>query len=136
MNFSIKLMNSHNDLQDIEVIWRSCHWGWDESSPSIMETIFNYRWKNIIAYADKKPIGYAGLISDQNVYALIVDMMVIPDFQRQGVGNKIMNKIISECKGNDIKIIKLISSTEGKKLYQSFNFDICPNESPGMMLRL
>jgi len=136
MNLNFKLVNTSEDFKDIEIVWRLCNWGWNDKGPERMKSIFDNRWKNIIAYLDDHPVGYAGLISDHNVYALIVDMMVAPDYQKKGIGKSLMTKIIKECKENDIKVIKLISSENGKKLYESFDFDICPNEAPGMMLKL
>ena len=101
-----------------------------------MKSVFINRWKNFLAYIDKKPVGYVGLISDHNVYALIVDMMVVPSQQKKGIGKVLMEKIISTCKSEDIKVIKLISSDKGKRLYESSGFNICPEDSPGMMLKL
>jgi len=136
MNVDIKTIEFENTKQDIETVWRSCNWGWNSKSPERMKSVFVNRWKNLLAYIDGFPVGYAGLISDHNVYALVVDMMVEPTYQKKGIGKALMDKVVSECKAEDIKVIKLISSEQGKKLYESFNFDICPNESPGMMLKL
>ncbi|OUR93535.1 hypothetical protein A9Q84_18875 [Halobacteriovorax marinus] len=136
MNVDIKSIQFEDAKKDIKVVWKSCDWGWNDNDSKKMESIFKNRWKNFLAYVEGTPVGYAGLISDHNVYALIVDMMVEPTYQKKGVGKALMERIVSECKSEDIKVIKLISSEQGKRLYKSYDFDICPNESPGMMLKL
>lgn len=136
MNIEIKKAHFENDKKDIEYVWKSCNWGWSDKDPNTMESVFINRWKNFLAYVDNVPVGYVGLISDHNVYALVIDMMVEPSQQGKGIGKALMENLILECKLEDIKVIKLISSEKGKKLYESFNFDICPEESPGMMLKL
>lgn len=138
MSYQVKIENISlisKGLTDLKEVWESCSWGWipDESR---MISIFDNRWKNLVLYCDEKPVGYAGLISDHNVYALLVDMMIMPDFQKKGLGKKLLEYVVELCKSEDIKVLKLISSEQGKKLYSSTGFDICPESSPGMMMKL
>ena len=86
MNIEIKKVDFESDKQDIEQVWKSCNWGWNEKDPKRMESVFKNRWKNFVAYLEDEPVGYVGLISDHNVYALIVDMMVNPVQQKKGIG--------------------------------------------------
>ena len=136
MNIKIKCVDDLENLKDIESVWRLCNWGWNDKNSSKMASTFKYRWKNIIAYDNEVAVGYVGIISDQNAYALVVDMMVSPAKQKNGIGMALMEKLVSECKKADIKMIKLISSVEGKKLYESCGFEVCTDETPGMMLKL
>jgi GNAT superfamily N-acetyltransferase len=136
VNIEIRKANFEDSKKEIECVWRSCNWGWNDKEPERMASIFKNRWKNFVAFSKGQPVGYVGLISDHNVYALIVDMMVDPTHQKKGIGRELMKEIISECKSEDIKVIKLISSEKGKRLYESSGFDICPEESPGMILKL
>jgi len=134
----IKIETIHDinmSLKDFKVVWDACSWGWSPDE-SRMISIFDNRWKNVVLYSGDTPIGYAGLISDHNVYALLVDMMINPDFQKQGLGKKLLEYIVDLCKSEDIKVLKLISSEQGKNLYSSIGFEICPDSSPGMMMKL
>ena len=138
MSYQVRIeivFSTSEQLSDVKEVWDSCSWGWNPDE-SRMISIFNNRWKNLILYCDDKPVGYVGLISDHNVYALLVDMMIMPEFQKKGLGKKLLEYAVKLCKSEDIKVLKLISSEQGKKLYSSIGFDICPVSSPGMMMKL
>lgn len=124
-----------DEMHDIETVWEACSWGWN-SNQDRMISIFSNRWKNFVLYVESRPVAYAGLVSDHNVYALVVDMMVNPDYQKKGLGKRLVRHIVETCKSEDIKVLKLISSEQGKKLYSSTGFEVCSENAPGMMMKL
>ncbi|MBF0315567.1 MAG: GNAT family N-acetyltransferase [Oligoflexia bacterium] len=89
-----------------------------------------------LAYIDSTPIGFARIISDGVAYALLVDTMINPKFQRKGIGTKIVEQLIHYCKERKIFMMKLISSKEGKIFYQKIGFKSCSSDEPGMILNL
>lgn len=47
------------------------------------------------ATSGKKLVGFARLVSDGQFAALVVDLAVHPDYQRRGIGRKLMNRLIA-----------------------------------------
>lgn len=92
----------------------------------------------VTAVADNHTIGMGRLIGD-GVYYLIADIVVHPDYQKQGVGNKIVNMII-EYVENATPIggrssIQLIAVKGKEAFYEKMGFKIIPHEFCGSGMR-
>ena len=75
--------------------------GWNEiykiSKNNLKKSLKN-SYYFISAYSHKKLVGFGRLLSDGYLYSIICDMIVLPEFQKQGIGTKILDKIINKCK--------------------------------------
>jgi L-amino acid N-acyltransferase YncA len=85
----------------------------------------------IIAKIEKKIVGWAALsnVSSRCVYNGIaeVSIYVDPDYQRQGVGNRLMEALIKESESNNIWTLQAGIFPENKgsmKLHQKHGFRI------------
>lgn len=91
-------------------------------------------WYSVSIYDGTALIGYGRIISDCIYQTFICDVMVHPDYQRQGIGTKVMEALLEHCKRQDIKWIQL-SCAKGKQLfYQKLGFTERDPDAPGMML--
>ncbi len=117
---------------DVQHIYERCNWG---SGDIIIKAIKN-SFCTAIAYHCGEPVGIARMISDGVSYGLLVDTMVIDEHQRQGIGKKIVNELLSFCRSEKIHMVKLISSKEGIPFYKELGFKECGQEGPGMVLQL
>ncbi|MDE7310250.1 MAG: GNAT family N-acetyltransferase [Eubacterium sp.] len=92
----------------------------------------------VIAVDDNQAIGMGRLIGD-GVYYLIADIVVHPDYQKQGVGNKIVNMIIEYVeKATPIggrSSIQLIAVKGKEAFYEKMGFKIIPHEFCGSGMR-
>ncbi|MCI8696372.1 GNAT family N-acetyltransferase [uncultured Acetatifactor sp.] len=92
----------------------------------------------IIAVDDDQTIGMGRLIGD-GVYYMIADIVVHPNHQRQGVGNKIVNMIIEYVeKATPIggrSSIQLIAVKGKEAFYEKMGFKIIPHEFCGSGMR-
>ncbi len=77
---------------------------------------------NIAVYENEKLIAYVDCISNGVTDAYIQDLMVHPDFQGQGIGTKLMNKMIDYLKEKHIYMISIIYDEELKDFYARFGF--------------
>lgn len=92
----------------------------------------------IIAVDGNQTIGMGRLIGD-GVYYLIADIVVHPNYQKQGVGSKIVNMIIEYVeKATPIggrSSIQLIAVKGKEAFYEKMGFKIIPHEFCGSGMR-
>ena len=93
---------------------------------------------DVVFFNEEKAIGMGRLIGD-GIYYVIVDVVVIPEFQGKGVGTKIINKIISYITENIPKYsrvsVQLISERGKEQFYENIGFEGIPNENCGSGMR-
>lgn len=94
-------------------------------------------WYSLCAYdQNDELIGFGRLISDGVLYAFICDMIITPNYQRQGLGSTLLNKLIKHCKENEIRIVWLFSAGGKTDFYRKHGFVKRPSNAPGMQLSL
>lgn len=92
----------------------------------------------VIAVDDNQTIGMGRLIGD-GVYYVIVDIVVHPNYQKQGVGSKIVNMLIEYIeKATPIggrSSVQLIAVKGKEAFYEKIGFKIIPHEFCGSGMR-
>ena len=82
-----------------------------------------------------KPIAFGRIIMDHGYVAYIADIVVLPEYQGQGYGRKIMDKVMSIIRSNlksGYKVMLSLSSAKGKEsFYEKFGFIKRPTEDKG-----
>lgn len=91
-------------------------------------------WYSVSIYDGSVLIGYGRIISDGIYQTFICDVMVHPDYQRQGLGIKVMEALLAHCKRQDIKWIQLSCAKGKQQFYQKLGFAERDPNAPGMML--
>ncbi|GAB1529885.1 MULTISPECIES: GNAT family N-acetyltransferase [Brevibacillus] len=83
---------------------------------------------SVVVLSDSKIIGMGRIIGDGYIYFYLQDIVVLPEFQKMGIGTMIMDKLMSYLKRNapEKASIGLFSSNEGKKLYEKYDFKQYP----------
>jgi len=84
--------------------------GWNKEynldKEQVFETLLN-SWYMICAYKDDKLVGFGRIISDGIMHALILDMIILPEFQNNGIGSIILDKLKEKCILHNIRDIQL-----------------------------
>ncbi|MDR2501752.1 MAG: GNAT family N-acetyltransferase [Oscillospiraceae bacterium] len=96
----------------------------------------------VTACCADRAVGIARALCDGGDSALIKDVMVLPDYQRQGIGLELMSRIMEFLHGQlnpgwDMQIE--LASTRGKEqFYQKFGFELRPTDryGNGMVMRI
>ncbi len=85
-----------------------------------------------------KLVGMGRVIGDGGCNFEIVDIAVHPDFQRQGLGSKIMESLMTYLRDNapPSAYVCLIADEGAPALYQRFGFEFTAPSSVGMALKL
>lgn len=88
-----------------------------------------------VAYKDGKVIGTARVVTDGGYIAIIADVMVLPEFQGQGIGKQLLNNVIEYLKAsinnNQCLMINLMAAPNKERFYKKFGFIERPNENMG-----
>lgn len=82
----------------------------------------------------KKVIGIGRIVGDGAIYYYIQDIIVLPEYQGQGIGKLIMENIetyLSENTNNN-SFIGLMAAEEVIEFYLQFGYEKRPDNRPGM----
>ena len=76
--------------------------GMASRSPELLQKAFAASAVVVFAYADGRPVGFGRAISDGAYQAAVYEMAVAPEFQRQGIGAKIVRAILDRLPGCNV----------------------------------
>lgn len=77
---------------------------------------------HIAVYDKDKLVGYIDCLSNGVTDAYIQDLMIHPNYQRQGIGTDLMNKMIGYLKEKYIYMISVVFEESLKAFYEKFGF--------------
>lgn len=105
--------------------------GWREVSNRKAEIGLKNSTFTVVATVDKKPVGMARIVGDGGYFALIVDVVVLPQWQGKGIGKNLMTRIMAYIKQNTFEkenmFVSLIAAPDRESFYEQFGFKLCPN---------
>lgn len=99
-----------------------------------LKRVFDGTWYWVTAYQDESIVGVGRLLSDGVLYALICDIIVMPDYQNKGIGGTILKVLVKKCQEAGIKRIWLFAAPDKAGFYEKHGFSIRPIDAPGMQL--
>jgi N-acetylglutamate synthase-like GNAT family acetyltransferase len=93
-------------------------------------------WYALSIYDSKKLIGFGRVIADGVHHALIVDLIIHPDYQNKGLGTTLLNRLVQKCLESNIRDIQLFAAKDKSGFYNKFGFESRPTDAPGMQYKL
>ncbi len=108
--------------------------GWKEKDyRKVEEAIKNSKFIKR-AIINNKTVGMARAISD-GIYALIVDVVVSPEYQNKGIGSLLINSLLKSIEdsieeGEEISV-NLVSMKGKEEFYEKFGFQKIPYDYTG-----
>ena len=112
----------NNPLNSDEIIALFHSVGWKKNPLDIIPAFKNSYY--ITCYHKSRLIAFARAISDNYYYTNIFDVIVHPDYQKQGIGKELITKLLDKFKGTYF----FLTHTEEKKgFYEKcgFSFNEC-----------
>lgn len=113
--------------------------GWKPLTEQQAENAIKGSLLTIVAYDKDKPIGMGRIVGDGAVICYIQDLIVIPEYQGQGVGNQIIESLIDYVKeiqlpGTQI-MLDLMCAVGRESFYKKYGFIARPTDKlgPGMI---
>ena len=97
--------------------------GWDRMQGKY-DLILARSYTHYSIMDDSHLIGFVNVISDGVADAFLVDLMIHPDFQHQGIGKALITHAINDLKARDIRCIQLTFAPELEPFYQACGFHI------------
>ena len=113
--------------------------GWNEKYQLESDELYKAlkrSWYCLSGYENDKLVGFGRIICDGIVHALILDLIVHPDYQKQGIGTQILNKLVEKCQQHRIKDIQLFCAKGYAGFYEKRGFRKRPDDAPGMEIKL
>lgn len=105
----------------------------EQTQMALMNSLYT-----VIAVKDSQTVGMGRLTGD-GMYYMIVDIVVQPNYQKQGIGTKIVNMIIEfvdkETPSGGRSSIQLIAEKGKETFYEKIGFKIIPHEFCGSGMR-
>ena len=120
----ILLKENINNVKEYNYLFDAVGWGSYEeeiSAKALNNTIYS-----VSVYDDEKIIGYGRIIGDSICFLYIHDVMVLPEYQNQKIGTKIMNKLLEKInkikEENPYVRVYLGASKNKEEFYKRFGF--------------
>ena len=112
--------------------------GWKTYSKSQIEKALKNTMYMVKVSLDEKLAGIGRVVGDYSIVCMLTDICVKPEFQRLGIGSKIvleLKKLIEENVANGDKIqIELTPTAGNETFYQKAGFKYNPDKITGMYL--
>jgi ribosomal protein S18 acetylase RimI-like enzyme len=112
--------------------------GWNEEYKLTADEIFECMtasWYMVSAYDGQQLVGFGRILSDGKLHALITEMIVLPEYQGNGIGRQILKMITEVCFKHEIRDIQLFSARGKAGFYEKFGYKRRPEKGPGMEIK-
>ena len=97
--------------------------GWDHENGSY-DTILQRTYTHYTVRAGGTLIGFLNILSDGIGDAFLVDLMIHPDFQRQGIGTELIKQAVRDLTADGVQCIQVTFNPENESFYRSIGFHI------------
>ena len=115
---------------------------WKVLSDKQAETAIKNCLYNVTAYVDDEPVGMGRIVGDGAVICYIQDLVVLPGYQKLGIGRQLMQHLIAYVESireeNTELMLCLMCAKGREKFYEKQGFIARPTENlgPGMIMYL
>jgi len=92
-------------------------------------------WHTVSAYDGARLVGFGRMICDGIVHALILDMIVLPEYRGRGIGTGILTRLVECCREVGIRDIQLFSAKGKAGFYEKNGFSRRSDDAPGMQIK-
>lgn len=125
---------------DVETyLWLRKQVGWKILSEKQAAGAIGHCLYNVVAYDDGKAVGMGRIVGDGCVVSYIQDLVVIPEYQKSGVGSLVISKLIEYVKSiteDGTEMMLCLMCAKGREgFYIKHGFTPRPTDSlgPGMI---
>ncbi len=109
--------------------------GWNKKYELTIEELYlalENSWYTISVFDNEQLVGFGRIICDGVVHALILDVIIHPERQGEGIGKNVMDKLVAKCKKHKIRDIQLFSAKDKAGFYEKLGFKNRAENAPGM----
>lgn len=95
--------------------------GWGKRNPAEIAAAFHKSSVVCIVKVQKEIVGFGRTVDDGRYYALLVDVVIHPDYQNQGLGKSIVNNLKDALQGYEFITLTAAPGKEG--FYQKIGWE-------------
>lgn len=121
MQFTIKEYLKYNE-REILNMYDSVGWSNYTSNPSMLANAYKHSLKILGAYDAEKLVGIIRVVGDGYSMVYIQDIIVLPEYQRKGIGTLLLEKILLEYKNVYQKALMTDNTEKTIQFYKSVGF--------------
>ena len=135
-NATIEYRDCLPTAAEFERLFRST--GWTEAndvSADRLAAALPASWYAVTAFVEDECVGTGMVLSDGILHALIVNLIVLPEWRKHGIGTEMMKRLVQRCREAEIVQIELFSARGKRSFYEGLGFVARPDDGPGMELR-
>ncbi len=135
MNEKFMLIERIPTLEEYQKLRKAVGW-WDVYTKATEIGLHNSLFSVCVIFEDEV-VGFGRVVGDGGIYFYIQDVIVLPDFQGNGIGKCIMDAIMYYLKAyaQSGAFVGLMAAKGTSKFYERYGFTERSNDSPGMFRR-
>jgi len=119
MMIEISTDKSRLDLEVIHSFLSNSYWGKGRSLEEVKWSIDSSL--NFGVYQNGKQIGFARIVTDNLVFAMLLDVFILPDYRGKGYSKQLMKVILEYPKLEKVKTW-MLKTKDAHGLYTQFGF--------------
>ena len=122
-------------LDDVLHLYQAVGWTNYTNQPQMLEQALSHSLATYLARDGEKIVGLVRLVGDGFSSVFVQDLIVLPSYQRQGIGSNLMKEALADYK--DAYQIQLVTEETEKTLgfYRSLGFETLSSfQCAGMIL--
>ncbi len=127
-------ISSDKSLLNVDKVHRAiknAYWGSYRSVEQTKKTIENSICYGV--YRSKEQIGFARVLTDEVVFAHIMDVIIFEEFKGQGIGKKLVEHILKDSRMKDVLTICL-KTKDAHAFYEKYGFEPVGNSDLWMAI--
>lgn len=111
-------------LEDVLHLYQDVGWTNYTHQPEMLEQALSHSLAMYLAFDGEKIVGLIRLIGDAFSSVLVQDLIVLPIYQRKGIGSALMKEALEDYK--DVYQVQLVTDQTERTLrfYRSMGFEI------------
>ncbi|HRQ65613.1 MAG TPA: GNAT family N-acetyltransferase [Xanthomonadaceae bacterium] len=108
--------------------------GWWKVDEKAIEAALSHSLFSVVAIDDDDIAGLGRIVGDGGLYFYVQDLIVRPDFQKNGLGKRLMAELMSyiTAHAKPGAFVGLMAARGLRRYYESFGFQARPEDAPGM----
>lgn len=124
-------INAHPDAAEVCALTVSV--GWRDPARhglDVVQRVWDMAPATVLARDGERLVGMCRAVWDGGLMAEIMNVVVHPDYQRQGIGRRLMELLIAEIEKLGVRHITLGSAVGKEAFYEQFGFVVRDTVTP------
>ena len=118
-NLEVSTDRSKLDLDMIHRYLKKSYWAANRSFEEMRTSIDHSICYGL--YLDKKQIGFARVVSDHSVFAYLMDVFILEEYQGMGYGSFFMDKVLNSAEMKNVEGVRL-ATKDAHNFYKKKGF--------------